>query len=477
MSYLDGATARRGSDLEVAGLSVRSYGAVGDGVTDDYGAFAACTTAAISAGVPVVVPPGDYVLGTSWVCDGLKGVIGFGAVSKITATHVNGAILRVVNVTGGIYRDLKLVGAGVIRDSDNYGLFTELCDGILIDNVEVSVTAAVGIYNYNLTNSRITNCYVHDTLADGIHVTKTSSDVTISGNTVESSGDDAIAVVDYSAHDAYVDGITITGNTVRSSGARGIANIGASNVTISGNVITTTTAQGILVSEDGVYGTRVPEGTTITGNTIRAAGTHGVEVEAGSNEVFAVVANNMIVSATNRGVNVSARCVDVSGNYIVEPGGIGVHLQDSDNSSVNRNTVIRAVGQAVVIQGQSGTHASNIGMSLNNAYDCNTASTAGVDSFFARYVDGLTVVGNSVSDPDGQTDRAFELIDCIGIRFTANMPITETGYAMTNSTDVRRDQAAGSIPSVTGSRASNAALASLLTTLAATGIITDGTSA
>jgi parallel beta-helix repeat protein len=461
----------------VAGLSVRSFGALGDGATNDYAAFAACTTAAIAAGVPVVIPPGHYKLGTSWTCDGLKGIVGFGAASKVTATHTVGPIVKVENVTGGVYRDFNLVGAGSIRDSDNYGLFTELCDAILIDNVEVSVTASAGIYNWNLTNSRITNCYVHDVLADGIHVTKTSSDVTISGNTVENSADDGIAVVDYLAHDAYVDGITITGNTVRNGGTRGITNIGASNVTISGNVITTTASQGILVSEDSGYGTRVPEYTTITGNTIRASASMGIEVETDStNEAFALVANNMIVAPATRGVNIAAPCVDVSGNYIVEPGSIGIHLQDSDNSSVNRNTVIRSVGQAIVILGVVGTHAVNIGMSLNNAYDCNTASTAGVDSYFCRYVDGLTVVGNNASDPDGQTDRAFELIDCIGIRFAANMPITETAFVQTSSTDVRRDSSAGSIPSVTGSRGGNAALASLLTTLAGLGLISDGTS-
>jgi parallel beta-helix repeat protein len=477
VTYLDGATSRRGSDLEVAGLSVRSYGAVGDGVTNDYGAFAACTTAAISAGVPVVIPPGEYVLGTSWTCDGLKGIIGFGAVSQITASHVASPIIKLENVTGGLYRDFKLVGAATIRDSDNYGIFTEDCDSIIIDGVEVSNTQSAGIYNHTLTSSRISNCYVHDTYADGIHVTNTSRDVTIVGNTVEDSADDGIAVVDYLIHDAYCDGITITGNTVRNGGTRGITNIGGSNVVISNNVITTTASQGILVSEDSVYGTRVPEYTTIVGNTVRDSASMGIEVETDStNEAFALVANNTIVAPTSRGVNIAAPCCFVLGNLVVESGSIGIHLADSDNSRVDGNTVIRAGSAGVSINGSVGTHSKNISMCNNTATDCNTSLTAGVDSFFARYIDGLTVVGNNANDPDSQTDRAFELIDCIGIRFAANMPITETAFVQTNSTDVRRDSSAGSIPSVTGSRGGNAALASLLTTLAGLGLISDGTS-
>jgi hypothetical protein len=477
MPYLDGATSRRGADLEVAGLSVRSFGALGDGATNDYAAFAACTTAAIAAGVPVVIPPGDYRLGTRWQGDGLKGIIGFGPTSQITATHVVSGIVEILNVTGGLYRDFKIVGAGTIRDSDNVGFYTQACDNIEIRGVEVSGCQSAGIYNFGITNSRISGCYVHDTFADGIHVTNASSDVTISGNTLVDTGDDSIACVDYLIHDAYVDGVTITGNTVRGSGARGISNIGASNVTITGNVVTTTVGQGILVSEDAVYGTRVPEHTVISGNTVRAAGSQGIEVETDStNEAFAIVSNNLIVAPASRGVNIAAPCVDVLNNRIVEPGSIGIHLQDSDNSSVDGNSVVRAVNQAVAILGVVGTHAKNISMNFNKAYDCNTASTAGVDSFFVRYVDGLSVVGNHASDPDGQTDRAFELIDCIGIRYAANMSITETASVFTNSTDVRRDFSAGTIPDVSGSKGSNAALTDLIAEMAALGQITDSTS-
>jgi hypothetical protein len=475
--FLDGATSRPAAYLEVAGLSVRSYGALGDGSTNDYGAFAACTTAAIAAGVPVVIPPGEYILGTRWQGDGLKGIIGFGPSSHISASHTVSGIVEILNVTGGVYRDFKISGVAATRDSDNVGFYTQACDNILISGLEVSDCQSAGIYNFGITNSRITDCYVHDTYADGIHVTNASSDVTISGCTLVDTGDDSIACVDYLIHDAYVDGVTITGNTVRGSGARGITNIGASNVTITGNVITTTVAQGILVSEDGSYGTRVPEHTVVSGNTVRAAGSQGIEVETdGTNEAFAVVSNNIIIAPVSRGINIAAPCVDVLNNRVVEAGSIGIHVADSDNSSVDGNHVIRAVNQAIVVTGAVGTHTKNISMNLNSAYDCNTASTAGVDSFFARYVDGLTCVGNRASDPNGQTDRAFELIDCIGIRYAANMSITETASVFTNSTDVRRDFSAGTIPTVSGSKGANAALTDLIDELEALGMITDSTS-
>lgn len=47
-------------------VKMAPYNAVGDGVTDDYAAFAAATAVAAAAGLGVFIPAGTYKLGTKW---------------------------------------------------------------------------------------------------------------------------------------------------------------------------------------------------------------------------------------------------------------------------------------------------------------------------------------------------------------------------------------------------------------------------
>jgi hypothetical protein len=54
--------ANRASDI----VSVKDFGAVGDGVTDDYAAFAAATSAAATAGLGLLIPAGSYKIGSTW---------------------------------------------------------------------------------------------------------------------------------------------------------------------------------------------------------------------------------------------------------------------------------------------------------------------------------------------------------------------------------------------------------------------------
>lgn len=65
-----GSTTRYFDDLYAARVlgmvDVRAYGAVGDGVTDDYAAFAAAAAALPASGGVIYVPPGTYALGTAF---------------------------------------------------------------------------------------------------------------------------------------------------------------------------------------------------------------------------------------------------------------------------------------------------------------------------------------------------------------------------------------------------------------------------
>lgn len=124
--------------------NVKSYGAAGDGVTDD----AAAVQEAIDAGSPVYFPPGTYNLGTTSLIHDDRGAVLFGAgvnQSKIVYTGPGAA----VTAAGGtpetpaynlVVRDLWIDGA----DTGAYGLE--------IGRADASPKAAAGLFE----NLRIT---------------------------------------------------------------------------------------------------------------------------------------------------------------------------------------------------------------------------------------------------------------------------------------------------------------------------------
>ncbi len=72
ISYFPAGTGGVATDVRTklgATVSVKDRGAVGDGVTDDYAAFAAAWAIVKSTGGTLWIPPGNYLLNTQWVLD------------------------------------------------------------------------------------------------------------------------------------------------------------------------------------------------------------------------------------------------------------------------------------------------------------------------------------------------------------------------------------------------------------------------
>jgi Pectate lyase superfamily protein len=105
-------TARALGEHLAAIASVRDFGAIGDGVTDDSAAFQAALTAAQARSGVVYVPasPNPYVIGAALVLDGV-GLVGDGPGSMLKLAVASGFGLQ---LTGNAPRiaDLRLLGPG-----------------------------------------------------------------------------------------------------------------------------------------------------------------------------------------------------------------------------------------------------------------------------------------------------------------------------------------------------------------------------
>jgi hypothetical protein len=144
-----GATQRTALDKLRDVVSVKDFGAVGDGVADDTAAF----NAAITAGSVVSVPPGSYKITSTLVID--KQVALIGAVA-------NGD--NVGQVTSQTSR-LTYTGTGEAIRIVATGFSSNGLSGVRLENLYLSGTVAadggirIGTVDY-LINSRFTNLYI-----------------------------------------------------------------------------------------------------------------------------------------------------------------------------------------------------------------------------------------------------------------------------------------------------------------------------
>jgi len=83
--------------LRLATVSVRAFGATGDGVTDDLAAFqTAISTVTAAGGGTIAVPKGTYLVSETLTLPAFTTLVGDGPdVTVIQATHSSGAAIRI----------------------------------------------------------------------------------------------------------------------------------------------------------------------------------------------------------------------------------------------------------------------------------------------------------------------------------------------------------------------------------------------
>jgi len=297
-----GAVARTVQDKAREWISVKDYGAVGDGTTADQAAIQVAFTAAQAIATArgscgIHFPPGTYK-----VVDGLtiKGdnitIHGYGASLKYSASlpavppaAASAPCILMRGNSCGIY-GLRIYcegtqtrlsagiaiqcGYGVLESTNTHtkGLIIQDC---IIDNI-----GCAGIWVNNVGNAMVSNCVVQYCKADGIHFSDGCYGIACVGNVVSYCEDDYISVLnDYKTDvpDLLVGSFSITGNTI--VGAVGLWGAGitigcAHYGVISGNSIQDTVGPGIAMYNTGgeTTPTTWTSNITITGNAFSNCG-------------------------------------------------------------------------------------------------------------------------------------------------------------------------------------------------------------
>lgn len=198
-------------------FNVRSYGAVGDGVTNDYNAFVATYAAAVAFGGGIIfVPAGNYLLGSAFSITSQRvSMMGVGAQASIITSGIAAGIAVTINASASSFSGLAVQDLQIVALSSGANV-TPLqivsTPGVLLRNVRVSgfalavdIRSRVVLHNCDFTvpSSATVGDYV-------LAFTSNAADSTIQGGTFTQSratntGGVHVSVANVVIHGAKVD--------------------------------------------------------------------------------------------------------------------------------------------------------------------------------------------------------------------------------------------------------------------------------
>lgn len=268
-------------------VSVKDFGAVGDGVTNDTAAILKAFTHASTQINPIVYfPAGTYAVTSSAtvqfeLTEGME-VVGDGMAASIikwTAQNPGTTILLIgrqstaAQINFASIRNLAIRGdhdtSGYVANS-SYPILVYKCSNLHIDSVKVTYSRVMAIVTRVCYSVDVSNCIVQYCARDGIN-TADCNFVKITNNRIEYIDDDSIAVHTNTGNVADRNCV-INNNTIRF--AQGIKALAQRSTTIVGNSLEYCFGQGIsvdatLATVSGQEGATAIMGVVIVGNSIK----------------------------------------------------------------------------------------------------------------------------------------------------------------------------------------------------------------
>lgn len=371
-----------------------------------------------AAGQVAYFPPGTYTLtmvngrtGTTIMGAG-RGATTFVILGNDSSTNNRIKLYDISDVT---LRDFTITETNVLRRVGSFGPISgSNVVRLKVENVEVDGSSGTGMHFMLMKELIVTGCYIHNTMADGLHIQRGSQNVIVSNNIINDNGDDAIGFVSHAEATAgYCMDIVITGNILGPTktdyiGA-GIALIGIIGANVTGNQITGTASGGIRITSIGEdsEGFAVVGNIVVTGNRISTVGfyaglvagqlTSGIDIFNARN---VLVANNLINAAYRNGVTVSQCSIDVSikNNVINKPGSRGVFV-----------ATLRQVGLYLEMwthprlsDGRAKSYVSHHNLTISGN-EINSPANGGITAQGAdvtSVIEGLTLFHNRIRSPN-----------------------------------------------------------------------------
>lgn len=350
--------------------NAKSFGAKGDGATDDSGAINSAISALASAGGGVLFfPAGTYVVKANILLKSKVSLAGIGR-GATTIKAASGVTTAPLTATTGnaiedvVIRDLTVDGNASAFATNIFGISVTKGSRVRITNVQVKNTYHIGIYGTECSDFAVDNCFLNNvaltsTSPNGIHVLK-GTRAKIAFNTIvdwgngsngrgiyvaESPGtqvvgnniskpdnvDDSHSIsLDANSHrcivsDNLLDNSAYTGESRK---CIGISVINCNDALISSNrILEPAQDKGSLecIQIDGTSARA-----TVTGNHCEYGDDNGITAWGAGEHV---VTGNYVMFCAHHGISVNGNNCSVTGNVvknsgqhpvIINPSGIGI---------------------------------------------------------------------------------------------------------------------------------------------------------
>lgn len=427
-------------------VNVKSYGATGDGSTDDSAAIASANTAA--AGGALVFPPGVYVAenvqpaaGTTWISDGatLKHKANSAVALVSIADGTNDVTIRNFEFDGNIVNQSGTPGNLVVAR----GFRHNIVDNYLHDGkrsaIQVFAASAGGARNITVQGNRIEefeydgvlmlgqsgtihptdiivrgnhllNCAKGgETVGHSIHLNGIGKRILVIGNVIKS-----IASTSGSGIEGYAAGIEdyqIIGNIVDTVGHHG-SHVGGSRVMVVGNRYRNTDLRAILLASDPntgpTFSTDFLVADNIIDTTADTTNGNGIEVH---NYARGVISGNTVKDAAAAGINVTGYagteigdCTDITinANMVYSSGTSGIRLNDVQRIAVTNNISRDNVSSGIIIQDDADGVVADVLVSGNVAFGNDRGIRTVATDIDRVLVQGNVSRGNTTTDYDVQ---------------------------------------------------------------------------
>ncbi|MDF2725579.1 MAG: algE1 [Paenibacillus sp.] len=383
--------------------SVKEYGAVGDGITDDTAAIqAAIDAAGIAGGGVVFLPPGTYSVKRSSPARSYNYSLlikesnvtvegsGMGASILKMADGENGTVLRTVinnqsidgplakalsnvriaNLTiDGNWSNVTWAGPTGMESSgiyDQNGLTLSTTSNSKVENVHIKNIAQDGLSGGSNRNLTIVNSIVEHTGKNNIAMFQ-STGVKVINNTLRNANDSPDGGVSkpyYNTSSAKYSSIAFAyspvvaytgttknfslavGNRIETSTGRGIsADYQANNLIIEGNVIDSTSGRNLIGLQMPIHISPLPSGYVIANNILSS----NAASPGGTRTISAVNLQNLLIT----------------GNMI-QGGGLGVVLDNVANSTIEGNIIAGIDNSSAAFAGINVRASDGITISSND---------------------------------------------------------------------------------------------------------------
>lgn len=256
-------------------VSVRDFGARGDGRTDDTEALQRAFDE-VPQGTTLSLPAGGVFLHSDVLHLRRAGLRLMGP-GELRATRQERSSLWIESDRVTV-QDLRLTITGVTKRWsawEQHRVRLLPVRGAVLRRVTVEGSAASGVFVGGAEDFLLDHVTVRGTRADGIHMTSGAHNGRVLSPTTVDTGDDGVAVVSYRQDGSIVHDITVRAPTVKGTkGGRGLSVVGGTNITYSDIDVERSSGAAVYIANEGrPYFTAAPRHVEVRGGRISQANT------------------------------------------------------------------------------------------------------------------------------------------------------------------------------------------------------------